>query len=108
MQDKQEISYEVITVMGEMIAVGLEEREGRFPVAQAKVLADGRVELTCHDGRVEVMGSPGAPCPLGVIERLRTHHEGLLIVEFPSLGKTSGSPDNLPLREQLVRDGFRQ
>lgn len=100
MQNKQPITYEVLSHLGELIAIGLLHREGRMPITRTTVNAYGMVEIVCKDGQVEVMGSPDAPCPENVINRLRSHHEGLLVVEFPRL---EGEAKPIPVCEQLLK-----
>jgi hypothetical protein len=61
--------------------VVLEHRGGRLPIRRALVTAAGAIEITGADGAVEVLGSAGFPCSLAILERIRTHHEGLLLVQ---------------------------
>jgi hypothetical protein len=94
---KTPVPYEVMSVGDELMSVVLPHREGRLPVASAKVTTTGEVELMGKDGQIEVMGAPGQPCPESVVKRLRTDHEGLLFVFFGKDG---------PIGEQMLRAPF--
>jgi hypothetical protein len=61
--------------------VVVDHRPGRMPVSRAIVTPAGAIEITGTDGLVEVMGSPDYPCSAAVLKRIRTHHEGLLLVQ---------------------------
>jgi len=61
--------------------VVLEHRDGRLPVKRALVTPAGAIEITGADDAVEVLGSPAYPCSVKILERIRTHHEGLLLVQ---------------------------
>lgn len=61
--------------------VVLEHRSGRLPIKRSRVTPAGAIEITGADGAVEVLGSPAYPCSKMILERIRTHHEGLLLVE---------------------------
>lgn len=59
----------------------LEHRVGRFPITRSRVTAAGAIEIVGADGVIEVLGSAAYPCSLNILERIRTHHEGLLLVQ---------------------------
>lgn len=61
--------------------VVVDYRPGRLPISRAIVTPAGAIEITGADGGVEVMGSPDYPCSSAVLKRIRTHHEGLLLVQ---------------------------
>lgn len=61
--------------------VVLEHRSGRLPIKRSRVTPAGAIEITGADGAIEVLGSPAYPCSLTILERIRTHHEGLLLVQ---------------------------
>jgi hypothetical protein len=85
--------------------VAIVHREGRFPVARASVTQYGEIELTGADGVVEVLGAPELPCHVELLKRLRTHHEGLLFVEFkdmPRAGDVSAGLAPAPVCEQML------
>ncbi len=85
--------------------VAILHREGRFPVARTTVTQYGEIELTGADGKIEVLGAPNLPCPVELIKRLRTHHEGLLFVEFkemPAAGDVSAGVAPAPVGEQML------
>jgi len=79
----------------------LSRRSGRLPLQRVLVTAAGVVELHCQDGAVETLGSQQDPFSLELIRRIRTHHEGLLLVEV-------GDPGNpLGLTEVMLSARFR-
>jgi len=61
--------------------VVVDHRQGRLPVKRTVVTSAGAIEITGADGQVEVLGSPDYPCSAAVLRRIRTHHEGLLLVQ---------------------------
>ena len=61
--------------------VVLEHRNGRLPIKRSRVTPAGAIEIAGADGAVEVLGSSAYPCSLTILERIRTHHEGLLLVQ---------------------------
>lgn len=82
--DKKEVTYEIINSNGKFVAVVLPYREGRLPIARTQINSAFCVELTCADGKIEVLGHPGMPCPVSLIELLRSSKEedGMLLVEL--------------------------
>lgn len=62
----------------------VDHRPDRLPVRRTVVTAAGAVEITGADGVVEVLGSADFPCSAEVLKRIRTHHEGLLLVQVDS------------------------
>lgn len=99
------IPYETIEVEGALMCLSLEYRAGRA-IKDVKITPYGEVELVNEDGLIEVIGTPKKPCQNSILERLRTHHEGLLLVFFAVPG---AHPDNIeggPVGEQLVKSTF--
>lgn len=76
-------------------------RPGRFPIQRVVVTAAGVVELHCHDGAVETMGSSIDPIDLELLRRIRLHHEGLLFVEVGLPGRPKA------LQEKILSARFR-
>lgn len=99
------IGYETMEANGEVLCVAVTRRVGRLPIQKAEVTAAGEIRIYGNDGTLEVMGSSDAPCPEGMLKKMRTHHEGLLLVEFEE-GTQEGSPSPIPVAEQHIRDGF--
>lgn len=91
---KTEQTYEIVTLAGQFVAVVLPYREGRLPIKKTVINSSLCVELTCADDTIEVLGRPfqpaydghpampARPFPESLIEMLRTHHEGMLLVEL--------------------------
>lgn len=71
-------------------------RENRFPIGRTVVTAAGVVEIFAADGVVEILGSPESPCSAAILKRLRTHHEGLLLVQVDPARAPAG------LSEQII------
>lgn len=102
----KQINYEVMRSRDTLMCVALAYRKGRMPLSKSVISQYGEVALTCHDGEEEVLGSPQRPCPVDVLERLRQHHEGLLLVEFAQPGELPEHPDGGPVKEQLIKAAF--
>lgn len=98
-----EIDYDVMEAGGDLIGVRLAYRRGRVPISKAQVQPSGVVFLYGADGMVEAMGSATSPCPLNVIDALRTHPDGLLIVEFTNIDSPTKTTD-VPIGEQMIKD----
>lgn len=81
MSSKIPVQYEEITEGGETCCIALRHRDNRFPVTKVLVTPAGAIELHCADGAVEVLGSPAFPCSTGALRRIRTHHDGLLLIQ---------------------------
>jgi hypothetical protein len=81
--------------------VVIDGRHGRLPLQRVLVTAAGIVELHCNDGVVETLGSSVDPVNLELLRRIRTHHEGLLLVE----AGTQSQPH--AIKEQMLSARFR-
>ena len=79
--NKTPVDYYEFTAQAETPFVVLEHREGRFPIKRSLVTPAGAIEITGSDGAVEVLGSAENPCSMAILKRIRTHHEGLLVVQ---------------------------
>lgn len=79
--NKTSVDYFEFTAQAETPFVVLEHREGRLPIKRSLVTAAGAIEITGADGAIEVLGSAAHPCSSAVLKRIRTHHEGLLVVQ---------------------------
>lgn len=102
-EKKVNIPYEVLTVGEELIGIAITAREGRTPIAKARISASGVVELVGNDGLVEVLGGTDTPASEHVIKKLRLHPEGLLVVFFATAG---GGDEPGPVGEQMVSASF--
>jgi hypothetical protein len=78
---KTPVDFHVFTANQDTPFVVLAHRVGRFPIQKAMVTPAGVIELSGQDGVVETLGSSAVPCTANVIKRIRTHHEGLLLVQ---------------------------
>jgi len=102
-EEKLNIPYEVLTVGEELIGIAITDREGRAPIAKAKISASGVVEFVGSDGVIEVLGGSDASAPENVIRKLRSHPEGLLVVFFAT---SEQGVEHGPVGEQLVSASF--
>lgn len=100
-----ELAYEELTSEGELLCVALTQRKGRHPIRKAEIASSGEVIITGSDNTIEVLGSPQKPCSEAIIKRMRTHHEGLLVVEFAEHTNDRLGPP-VPVNECLIRDSF--
>ncbi|MGX9221747.1 hypothetical protein ACWV27_25620 (plasmid) [Massilia varians] len=80
-QNKTPVDYFEYSDGGRSPFIVLQHRQGRLPIRRTVVTAAGAVEITGADGAIEVLGSNEYPCSVTVLERIRTHHEGLLLVD---------------------------
>ncbi|MDK6076254.1 hypothetical protein [Massilia varians] len=80
-QNKTPVDYFEYADDGRSPFIVLQHRQGRLPVQRTVVTAAGVVEITGADGVIEVLGSNEHPCSVSVLQRIRTHHEGLLLVD---------------------------
>lgn len=79
--NKIPLDYFEVSDQAHATFIVVDYRPERFPVRRAIVTSAGAIELTGADGAVEVMGSAEYPCSTAVLTRIRTHHEGLLLVQ---------------------------
>jgi len=79
--NKIPLDYFEVSDQAHATFIVVDYRPERFPVRRAIVTSAGAIELTGADGAVEVMGSAEYPCSTAVLARIRTHHEGLLLVQ---------------------------
>jgi hypothetical protein len=79
--NKKPVDYFEFADQAQTPFVVLEHRDGRMPIKRSLVTSAGAIEITGADGAVEVLGSSTYPCSLKILERIRTHHEGLLLVQ---------------------------
>lgn len=101
-QDKN-ITYEAMTTANDVLCVSVAYRKDRMPIRRARITPYGEVRLEGRDGMIEVLGSPKEPCPERMLHKMRTHHEGLLLVEF-----LQESVDAMPrpVNEQFIKDNY--
>jgi len=97
--NKKPVDYFEFADQAQTPFVVLEHREGRLPIKRSLVTPAGAIEITGADGAVEVLGSVEYPCSVAVLKRIRTHHEGLLLVQV-DVNRVDG------LSEQLLSARF--
>jgi hypothetical protein len=79
--NKSPVDYFEFADQAQTPFVVLDHRNGRLPIQRLLVTSAGAIEITGADGAVEVLGSAEHPCSTAVLKRVRTHHEGLLLVQ---------------------------
>ncbi len=95
MPSKIFLQYEELTENGETCCLVLRHRDNRFPIAKVFVTPAGAIELHCADGAIELLGSAAFPCSTGALRRIRTHHDGLLLVQVDPNRAAGGVSEQL-------------
>ena len=78
---KRLLTHHVIRTGEGIPFVVLGFREARMPIKKVLVTAAGVIELSASDGVIETLGTHDHPCDADILLRIRTHHEGLLLVQ---------------------------
>lgn len=73
--------HEIKTPCGVPFVV-IAHRDGRFPIRRVRVTAAGVVEMLTADSQIETIGKDGFACSTAILQRIRTHHDGLLLVQI--------------------------
>lgn len=97
---KRPVTHHVIRTGEGIPFVVLGFRERRMPIQKVIVTASGVIELLTSDGTIETLGTLDHPCDADVLLRIRTHHEGLLLVQIDPTRVKDG------VQEQLLSARF--
>lgn len=75
------LSYHEFMTPSDVPFLVVDHRDSRFPIREVRVTAAGVIEWLAADGRIEALGTIDEPCSQAVLVRIRTHHEGILLVQ---------------------------